>query len=43
MLIYHDESTFHASEGQLWQWAEQEKLTQRLKSQGRGIMISDFI
>ena len=43
VLIYHDESSFHSNEGQSWQWAEKEKLTLRPKSQGRGLMISDFI
>ena len=38
-----DESSFHANEGQSWQWAEEDKLIIRPKSQGRGLMISDFI
>jgi len=43
VLIYHDKSSFHASEGQSWQWAEENMLALRPKSQGRGLMIRDFI
>ena len=43
VLIYHDESSFHANEGQSWQWAEEDKLILHPKSQGRGLMVSDFI
>ena len=43
VLIYHDESVFHANDAQSWQWAEEDKITIRPKSQGRGLMISDFI
>ena len=43
VLLYHDESSFHANEGPSWQWAEEGKLTIRPKSLGRGIMVSDFI
>ena len=43
VLIYHDELSFHANEGQSWQWAEEDKLIIRPKSQGRGLMISGFI
>ena len=43
VLLYHDESSFHANEGPSWQWAEEGKLAIRLKSIGRGIMVSDFI
>ena len=43
VLFYHNESSFHASDGQSWQWAEAEKLMFRPKSQGQGIMISNFI
>ena len=43
VLIYHDESKFHANEGPTWQWAEKGKLTIRPKSIGRGTMVSDFI
>ena len=43
VLMYHDESSFHANEGQTWQWAEEDKLALRPKSQGRGLMVSEFI
>ena len=43
VMIYHDESSFHANEGQTWQWAEEDKQMLRPKSHGRGLMISDFI
>ena len=38
VTIYHDESSFHANEGQTWQWAEGEKQILRPKSQGRRLM-----
>ena len=43
VIIYHDESSFHSNEGQSWQWAEEDKLALRPNSQGRGLMVSDFI
>lgn len=43
VLIYHDESSFHANEGPSWQWAEEGKLAIRPKSAGCGLMVSDFI
>ena len=43
VLIYHDESTFHANEGQGTMWVEDGNLPIRPKSQGRGIMVSDFV
>ena len=43
VLLYHDESSFHANEAPSWQWAEEGKLAIRPKSMGRGIMVSDFI
>lgn len=43
VILYHDESSFHANEGQSWQWAEEGKLAIRPKGAGRGLMISDFI
>ena len=43
VLIYHDESSFHANEGQSWQWAEENMLVLCPKSQGRGLMVIDFI
>lgn len=33
VVIYHDESSFHSNEGQLWQWTEQDKLALRPKGQ----------
>ena len=43
VLIYHDESVFQANDAQSWQWAEENKITLRPKTQGRGLMISNFI
>ena len=43
VLIFHDESTFHANEDQGWMWDEKGKMMIRPKEQGRGIMASDFI
>ena len=43
VLIYHNESTFHANEGQGTMWVEDGNLPIRPKSQGRGIMVSDFV
>ena len=43
VLIFHDESTFHSNDGQGWMWAEKGKQPIKPKSQGRGIMVSDFV
>ena len=43
VLIYHDECIFHANEGQSTLWAEEGKVPIRPKTQGRGIMVSDFV
>jgi len=43
VLIFHDESTFHATEDQGWIWGEKGKMVIRPKGQDRGIMVSDFI
>ena len=43
VLIYHDESIFNSSEGQLWIWAAEDMVVQRPKTKGSGIMVSDFI
>ena len=43
VLIYHDESIFNASEGQLWMWAAEDMAVIRPKTKGSGIMVSDFI
>ena len=32
IFSYHDESSFHANEGQSWQWAEENMLALRSKS-----------
>ena len=34
VLIYYDESVFHANDAQSWQWAEEDKITIHPKSQG---------
>lgn len=43
VLIYHDESSFHANDGQSIIWAEEGKVPIRPKTQGRGLMVSDFV
>ena len=43
VLIYHDESSFHANEGQSVMWAEEGRVPIRPKSQGRGLMVSNFV
>ena len=43
VLIFHDESSFHANEGQSVLWAEEGRVPIRPKSQGRGLMVSDFV
>lgn len=43
VLIYHDECIFHANEGQTVLWAEDGKVPIRPKTQGRGLMVSDFV
>ena len=43
VLIYHDECIFHANEGQTVLWAEDSKVPIRPKTQGRGLMVSDFV
>lgn len=43
VLIFHDESIFHANESQSVMWAEEGKVPIRPKSLGRGLMISDFV
>lgn len=42
VFIFHDESSFHANEGQSVMWAEG-RVPIRPKNQGRGLMISDFV
>ena len=43
VLIFHDESSFHANDGQSVMWAEEGRVPIRLKNQGRGLMVSDFV
>ena len=43
VLIFHDESSFHANEGQSVMWDEEGRVPIRPKSQGRGLMVSDFV
>ena len=43
VLIYHDECIFHANEGESVLWAEEGKVPIRPKTQGRGLMVSDFV
>ena len=43
VLIYHDECIFHANEGESILWAEEGKIPIRPKTQGRGLMVSDFV
>ena len=43
VVIFHDESSFHANEGQSVMWGEEGRVPIRPKNQGRGLMVSDFI
>ena len=43
IIIFHDESTFHANEDQATFWGEKGTTMMRPKSRGSGIMVSDFI
>lgn len=43
LVIFHDESSFHANEGESFMWAEERRVPIRPKSQGRGLMVSDFV
>ena len=43
MLLYNDESSFHANERPPWQWVRKGKLAIQPNSAGRGVMVSDFI
>ena len=43
VLIFHDESSFHANEGQSIMWAEEGRVPIRPNNQGRGLMVSDFV
>ena len=43
VLICHDESIFNTNEGQTWMWAEPDTSVIQPKTQGSGIMVSDFV
>ena len=43
VLIFHDEVAYHSNDDQKWMWAKNGKQPIRLKGQGRGIMVSDYI
>lgn len=43
VVIFHDESTFHANDDQTVQWGVKGEGMLRPKSKGSGIMVSDFI
>ena len=43
VLIFHDESSFHANEGQSIMSAEEGRVPIHPKNQGRGLMVSDFV
>ena len=43
MLIYHDGSIFNTNEGQQWFWGTGDEPFIQPKTEGAGIMVSDFI
>ena len=43
VILFHDESTFHANEDQKSMWGVKGEHMLRLKSKGVGIMVSDFV
>ena len=43
VIIYHDETTFHANHGLCVGWHEKGKWPLKPKDEGRGIMVTDFI
>ena len=43
VLIFHDESIFHANEGQFWVWGMPDQPIIQPKLKGSGIMVSDYI
>jgi len=43
VLIFHNESIFHANESQSVMWAEEGKAPIQPKSLWRGVMVSNFI
>ena len=42
-MIYHDESIYNSNEGQTWMWGEEERPALLPKTEGSGLMVSDFI
>lgn len=43
VIIYHDESIYNSNEGQTWMWGEEERPALLPKTNGSGLMVSDFI
>lgn len=43
IVLFHDESTFKANEGQTYYWGTKDMHFMRPKGSGAGIMVSDFI
>ena len=43
VVIFRDESTFQANDGQTFYWATKDMPLLRPKGRGAGIMVSDFI
>lgn len=43
VLIFHDESSLHANEGQYVMWAGEGRVAICPKNQGRGLTVSDFV
>ena len=43
VLVYHDESIINTNEGQVWMWATEDVPILWPKTEGSGIMVSDFI
>ena len=43
IVIFHDESTFQTNDDETWIWGQKGQHVLKPKSQGSGIMVSDFI
>ena len=43
VLIFHDEAAYHSNDDKKWMWSEKWKQPIRPKSQGQGLMVSDFV
>ena len=43
IIIFHDESIFHANDDETVQWGTEDQRFVRPKSKGAGLMVSDFI